>query len=180
VRTVRPPVPTAEERAAQELRERELAAQRQAQNEARRRDRQLLARYANEESHRRARTAALDSVHQAIRASEARLVVLAGERRPLANEAEFYVGKPLPAKLRQQLDANDAAVDATRVARATQEAELVRVNRIYDIELERLRRLWAGAAPGSMGPLPSAMAATAAASAPLPANAGVAASAAAR
>jgi hypothetical protein len=30
----------------------------------------------------------------------------------------------------------------------------VRINRLFDAELERLRRLWAGAPPGSLGPLP--------------------------
>jgi hypothetical protein len=35
----------------------------------------------------------------------------------------------------------------------SQEAELDRVNRFYDSELARLKQLWAGALPGSMGPL---------------------------
>jgi len=29
----------------------------------------------------------------------------------------------------------------------------VRINRLYDAELDRLRRLWAGAPPGSLGPM---------------------------
>jgi hypothetical protein len=175
VRAVRPPVPTAEERAAQEVRERQAAAQRQAENEARRRDRQLLARYPNEATHRKAREGALDSARQSLRASENRLAALATERKPLNNEAEFYLGRALPPKLKQQIDANDAAVEAQRAAMVNQEAELVRLNRLYDIELDRLRRLWAGAAPGSLGPLPTgaaAMPATASmSSAPAPVGA---------
>jgi len=75
---------------------------------------------------------------------------LAAERKPLLEEAEFYKNKPLPAKLRQQLDANDAAAEAQRTAIQNQQAELERINRLYDAELARLKRLWAGAAPGAL------------------------------
>ena len=46
-----------------------------------------------------------------------------------------------------------------------QKAELDRVNKLFDVELGRLKRLWAGAAPGSIGPS-VAEAASAAGSAP--------------
>ena len=156
LRSVRPPTPTAEERAEQEVRERRQSEERMAAAEVLRRDRNLMARYRDEPAHQKARAAALDTVKLAIRASESRLKALAAERKPLQDEAEFYKGKPLPAKLRTQLDANDAAVDAQRSSAANQEAELVRINRLYDVELDRLRKLWAGARPGSLGPLPSA------------------------
>ena len=35
-----------------------------------------------------------------------------------------------------------------------QQSEVVRINHNYDVELARLRKLWAGAQPGSLGPLP--------------------------
>ncbi len=148
-----PPSLTAEERAEYEARERKLAEERNALAEAGRRDRNLLNRYPDEAAHQRSREAALDTVRLAIRASELRLRELAQERRPLTSEAEFYEGRQLPPKLKQALDANDAAADAQRDASRNQEAELVRVMRLYDAELARLRRLWAGAAPGSLGPL---------------------------
>jgi hypothetical protein len=85
-----------------------------------------------------------------MKASEKRMEELAAERKPLLQEAEFYKGKALPAKLKQQLDANDAAVEAQRSAIQNQQAELERINRLYDNELGRLRRLWAGAAPGTL------------------------------
>jgi hypothetical protein len=164
LREIRPATPTAEERAEAEARERRLNEQRMAQAEAVRRDRNLMIRYPNEAAHQKARTAALESVHLAIRASEARLKELGSERKPLADEAEFYQGKPLPAKLRAQIDANDVAVEAQRNAMANQNAELGRVNRIYDVELERLKKLWVGAKPGSLGAM-APLAAEAAASA---------------
>jgi hypothetical protein len=153
LKAVYPPILTVEERAAKEAAERKAAEARAAHADAVRRDRNLLARYPSEARHHKAREAALDTVRLAIKASEKRLQDLAAERKPLLAEAEFYVGKPLPPKLRHQLDANDAAVAAQREAAVSQEAELERVTRFYDAELARLKLLWAGAVPGSMGPI---------------------------
>jgi hypothetical protein len=158
VRGILPPTLTAEERAEKDARDRAAADVRAAAADAARRDRNLMARYPNEAAHQRAREASLDTVRLAIRATELRLRELELARKPLLGEAEFYVGKPMPPKLRAALDANDASAEAQRSATATQEAELGRINRMYDAELDRLRRLWAGAAPGSLGPLPSASA----------------------
>lgn len=151
VRRVQGPVQTADERSEAEAREREAAADRARQLEAIRRDRNLLARFPNEVAHRKARVAALDDVNNALRISEARLAALAAERKPLKDETEFYVGKPLPGKLKTQLDANDAAVEAQQVLVQNQKLEVIRIDKRYDAELERLKRLWAGAQPGSMG-----------------------------
>lgn len=159
VRGTVPPTLTPEERLEKEAQERKAAEARMAQADAARRDRSLMSRYPDEAAHRKARESALDTVRLAAKASEGRLNELAKERKPLMDEAEFYKNKALPAKLKAQLDANDAAVEAQHAAGVTQEAERSRINRLYDIELERLRRLWAGAAPGSMGPLPSGIAA---------------------
>ncbi len=153
LKAVYPPILTVEERAQKEAAERKAAEARAAHADAVRRDRNLLARYPDEAPHRKAREAALDTVRVAIKASEKRLQDLAAERKPLLSEAEFYIGKPLPLKLRNQLDANDAATAAQREAAVGQEAELERVTRFYDAELARLKLLWAGAVPGSMGPI---------------------------
>lgn len=166
LRSTVPATLTADERAEKEARERKAAEQRAAQQDAVRRDRNLMARYPDEAAHKRARESALDNVRSAIRTSELRQRDLAEERKPLVNEAEFYVGKALPAKLKQQLDANDAAIEAQRTLAVNQAAELTRLNVLYDIELERLKRLWAGALPGSLGPLRSASGAAPAAPAP--------------
>jgi hypothetical protein len=155
VKSILPPTMTSEERADLEARERKEAQQQAAQQEALRRDRNLMRRYPNEAAHRKAREGALDDVRKSLDRSERRLADLADERKPLADEAEFYKGKALPAKLRQQMDANDAAVEAQRSLVLNQEAELVRINALYDVELTRLKRLWAGAAPGSLGALPT-------------------------
>ncbi len=152
VRRLLPPTLTAEERAEREATERRVAQQRAAQADAVRRDRNLVARFPDEAAHRKARESALDTVRLAIRASELRTKELIAERKPLQDEAEFYKGRPLPARLKQQMDANDAGLAAQKESSANQHDELARINGLYDQELERLRRLWSGAAPGSLGP----------------------------
>jgi len=153
VRQIVPPTPTSDERAEAEAAEHRAAAERAAQLDAIRRDRNLMVRFPNEAAHRRAREAALDDVRKAVRTSEERLKLLAVERKPLLDDAEFYADRPLPAKLKQALDANDAAVAAQRTLVQNQQAEIIRIDNLYDVELKRLKRLWNGAQPGSMGVL---------------------------
>jgi hypothetical protein len=157
-----PPTLTADERAEKDARERQLAAEKLAKAEAVRRDRNLMQRYPNTEAHQRARELALDNVRTSIELSDLRLRELTAERKPLLDEAEFYKGKAMPAKLREQLASNDGAMAAQRDAQRIQQAEMDRVNKLFDAELARLKRLWAGAAPGSIGPATTEAAAAAA------------------
>ena len=151
LRAILPPYLSPEERAAKEAQDRKDAVARAAQQDAIRRDRNLMLRFPTEKAHQRAREEALDVAISAMRISELRIADLAKERKPLEDEAQFYVGKPLPGKLKQQMDANDAAVEAQKQLIENQKAELVRVNGLYDKELARLKKLWAGAPPGSLG-----------------------------
>ncbi|OWQ88495.1 hypothetical protein CDN99_16720 [Roseateles aquatilis] len=155
VRKTVPPAMSPEEQAAAEQRRRIEEVQRAAQQDAMRRDRNLLQRFADEPTHQRARESALDDIRQAMQQSEKRLKELAIERKPMMDEAEFYKGKRLPLKLQHQLDTNDAAADAQRQSIDNQKSEMVRVNKLYDDELARLKRLWAGAAPGSLDKPPA-------------------------
>ena len=83
--------------------------------------------------------------------TKTRLGQLIAERKPLDDEAKFYVGKPLPPTLKHQVDDSDGAFLAlTEVFRGL-EAKVRDTGARHDIERERLRKLWAGAAPGSMG-----------------------------
>ncbi len=148
-----PPTMTADERAELEARQQQDALAAKIKLESKHRDRNLLQRFPNETAHKKAREAALDDVRKNLKVSEQRLASLEKERKPLMDESEFYVGKQLPLKLKQAIDANDATAQAQRELMETQKAELVRINTNYDAELERLRRLWAGAEPGSLGPL---------------------------
>ena len=156
LRQVLPPSMSLEEKADAEVRDRKLAADRAAKADAIRRDRNLMIRYRTEAAHQKARNEALDDILKATQASERRIKELGEERKPLLDEAEFYKGKPMPGKLKQQLDANDAAVEAQRTLIENQKAEIVRVNKIFDVELARLKKLWAGAPLGSLDEPPAA------------------------
>jgi hypothetical protein len=150
VKRIVPPTLTAEERAEREARERREFEEKAAYNDAVRRDRNLKNRYPNEAVHSKARESALEAVRASMRASAQRIKELETERKPLQDEADFYRGRQLPPRLKQQLEANETSVAAQRELMQTQESELQRVNRIYDLELEHLRKLWKGAAPGSI------------------------------
>ena len=150
VNRVQPPTPTADERAEMDTREREANAERVARQDAIRRDRNLMARFPSESAHREAREKALDDIRNSVRISKARVALLTAERKPLIDESEFYVGKSLPTKLKTQLDATEASLEAQRSLIQNQEVEVVRINTLYDAELIRLRKLWAGAPAGSL------------------------------
>ena len=156
VKRVLPPTLTSDERAEMETREREALAERAARQDAIRRDRNLLIRFPDEVAHRKARESALDDVRKALRLSESRMAALQAERKPLMDEAEFYAGGKMPLKLKGQVDANDAAQEAQRSLVQNQQLEVGRINKLYDTELERLKKLWNGAQPGSMGALAGA------------------------
>ena len=151
VKRVVPPTLTSDERSEAEAREQEATAERVARQDAARRDRNLVARFPNEGAHRKAREVALDDVRNSVRISEARVKLLTAERKPLLDESEFYVGKPLPPKVKAALDANDASLAAQRTLIQNQEVEVSRINALYDVELGRLKRLWSGAPAGSLG-----------------------------
>lgn len=150
VKQVVPPTMTVDEAAEAETKRRQAELERAAKQDAVRRDRNLLARFPDEAAHNKAREAALDDVRKGVKFSEDRLGELQKERKPLTDEMEFYKGKKLPLKLRQQLDANDAATTAQRSLVQNQKEEIKRIDSLYDIELARLRKLWGGAAAGSL------------------------------
>jgi type I site-specific restriction endonuclease len=154
VRNVLGPTLTADERADKEARDREAAAVVATRQDAVRRDRNLIARFPDEAAHRKARNSALDSMRNAVRLSEARLELLAKERKPLMDEAEFYTSRTMPAPLRAQIEGNETTTEAQRALIQNQQIEVLRINKLYDAELERLKKLWRGAPPGTLGPLP--------------------------
>ncbi len=149
-----------DEQAARDAREAREAQAREAHARDQRRDRQLLSRYPDKAAHDRFREDALAPARNAIRAAETRAAQIATERKALDGEIEFYQGKPLPAKLAQQIELNEAAADAQRSMLGTQQAEIDRLNRLYDAELARLRLLWARQASSSDSAAPAATAAS--------------------
>ncbi len=148
IKRVVPRQETEAERSEREARERVEQAERTQRQVEANRDKLLLKNNPDKAAHDAARVRALDEVRRSIEKIDERRKLLLAERKPLLDEAEFYPGKPLPAKLKSALDSNDAALSAQEQLRQGQEAEMARNNKRYDEELERLRKMWA-AAPGT-------------------------------
>ncbi len=144
-----PPVLTETQRQEQEACNRESEADRVARREAARRDRNLLQTFPDEAAHRKAREKSLDDTRSSVGKSKERIELLLKDRKPLLDEAEFYPSKQLPLKLKQSLDANDAALAAQRSLIQNQEDEVRRITDRYDLELGRLKKLWSGVPTGS-------------------------------
>ncbi len=155
LRNILPPAMTPTERAEKEARELQAAQARANQQEATRRQRNLVLRFPTQAAHDAARNMALDDVQQSIRISQRRLTTLAQERLVLDKEAAELAGKNLPLKLRQQINANDAAAQAQKDLVQSQTQESARLTGLFDAELAVLKRLWAGEAPGSTGGEPA-------------------------
>jgi len=156
-RIVKPPM-TPDEREEAEKKELEDKVRIAAFNDAVRRDRNLMQRYPDEAAHDKAREKALDELRVSEKNSSARIAILLDEKKKLDEEKKFYINdkvkKQLPTALKQKIDANDAALEAQRSIALNAQNELGRINRNFDLERERLRKLWGGARAGSLGPLP--------------------------
>ena len=140
-RCYKPPPNEAERAATEERRRRELEAYNACKAEQRSLQ-SLLNRYPNKEKHDAARQAALSQVESALRLSQRRLEQLQAERKRLLDEAEFYPKGNLPPKLRRDLDANSAVIEAQLQAIANQKDEAAQKNAFYDDELAKLKKLW--------------------------------------
>jgi hypothetical protein len=140
-RCYKPPPNEAERAATEERRRRELEAYNACKAEQRSLQ-SLLNRYPNKEKHDAARQAALSQVESALRLSQRRLEQLQAERKRLLEETEFYPKGNLPPKLRRDLDANSAVIEAQLQAIANQKDEAAQKNAFYDDELAKLTKLW--------------------------------------
>ena len=114
-------------------------------------DRRFLERYPDEAAHRKAEAAELATVLVKLRAPNARLAELLRERKTLAEKAEFHRGKALPPDLQRDTDANEASLHALRDVFRGLEFETSAIVDKYGDERSHLRKLWGGAAPGSVG-----------------------------
>jgi hypothetical protein len=155
LKAVVPPAQSTEEKERQEATRRQADQVRLAREAEARRDRALMARYPDQATHDEARRRGLEPVNRQIDTAQRRLQELDGETQALANEREALTSKSVPAALRARIAANEGAVEAQQTILRDQQAEHERMNRQFDAELARLRALWAGAAPGRLGPLPA-------------------------
>lgn len=154
IKRVVPPPPTADEQSRMDVELQRMRDARATSDEAVKYDRLLKLRYPNEPTHDRARVSALERLRSAMAASERRLVELADERKRLLDEAEFYKSRKMPEALRQRVETNAAGSAAQRQLMKQQQDQINDIDGQFDAERERLRKLWSGSQPGTIGPVP--------------------------
>ncbi len=153
------PTLTAQERAAEEERQREAAEERARLVEEKRRDHALLVRYPYRSVHDAERAEALAQIDEVIKAAKKRLGELQQQRKVIESEMEFYKKDPskAPPSLRRQAEENEKSTQIQNRFIVEQDAEKQRVNARFDEELVKLQKLWAlsGAARSAPPPRPA-------------------------
>lgn len=149
LRRVVPPTLTAQERLQQAERQRLTQEQHARREEEKRRDRLLLARYPDPNSHERARQEALRALDDMTHLLHQRLNELEQQRTRIEGELEFYRRDPskAPQWLKQRQDNNSAQRAAQRQAILAQTLERERLNARFDTERAHLQTLWQAATP---------------------------------
>ena len=103
------PTLTAQERAAQEEKDKLALEEKARQNEEKRRDRALLLRYPSRAVHDKERAEALNQIGVVVQAANNRMVELRRQRKDIDAEMEFYVKDPskAPPSVRRQIEDKD-------------------------------------------------------------------------
>jgi Domain of unknown function (DUF4124) len=142
-RTV-PPVLTAEEKAREAARQREVAARQAQLDEEKRKSRALITRFPDQVAHDKSRAEALAQIDELIGAVRKRQAELDKQRNELNTELEFYRSNPTkaPAWLRRLQDENARQRASQDRYLADQISERARTDRRFEEELQRLRELW--------------------------------------
>jgi hypothetical protein len=142
-RTIKPQL-TAEERAAEEGKNRREAEARLRAEEDRQRSRALLARYPDADSHQRERQASLRTVDDMISAGRKREADLEAERQKLG--ASSTTADPATRQRNaRQLEEIQRQLGVQRRQIAEGNDEKKRINAQFDGELARLKPLWSPA-----------------------------------
>jgi hypothetical protein len=143
------PTLTAQERAAEEAKEREAAEERARRVEEKRRDHALLVRYPYRSVHVAERSEALAQIDVVIKAAQQRLTELQQQRKKIDAEMEFYRKDPsrAPPSIRRQIEDNTHSTNVQIRFISDQEEEKKRVNARFDEDLVKLEKFWALSPP---------------------------------
>ena len=147
VKRVLGPTLSEQELAAEEEKIKSQAVARSRELEEKRRNRALLLRYPNVAAHDKERALALAQIDELFATAQVRTQELAAQRASINADFEFYKKDPskAPAALVRRRDENDGNVAEQKRYIAEQTLEKQRLNTRFDIELVRLKQLWATA-----------------------------------
>jgi hypothetical protein len=139
-RLIEPPL-TPEQRKAQELEDRKRHEREMQAQEQLRKDRALLETYATEEEIDASRDRALASRQTLIDRATQQLKEYKADRKRLDDEAEFYVKRTLPDKLKRGMQENEELQQHQLHTIDDIRAEMKHINERYDADLQRFREL---------------------------------------
>lgn len=139
-RVIEPPLTPDQKRKREEDEKKRHQLEMQAQEQLRK-DRALLETYGSEDEIEASRDRTLASRQALIDRANQQLKEFKVDRKRLDDEAEFYLKRQMPDKLKQALDAN-AALQAQQLKTIDDiRADMQRINERYDAELLRFREL---------------------------------------
>ena len=137
---------TPEQQARREAEERRKKEEQERALEEKRRNQALLNTYSSEKDIEDGRQRALKQVEQATKAIEQRIAQAQKRTKKLESEKEFYVKKPLPQKLKDDIRNNEVDLKVQHEALTAKQKERDEVNAKYDEDRRRYLEL-TGAKP---------------------------------
>ncbi|MBE0624083.1 MAG: DUF4124 domain-containing protein [Burkholderiales bacterium] len=132
---------TPEQLAAREEDRKRKAEQDALAKEEKRKNQALLNTYSSEKDIEDGRLRALKQAELATKEIEKRIAEAHKRAKTLAAEKEFYVKKPMPKKLREDISNNESDLQLQENALAGRKKEVEDINAKYDEDLRRYREI---------------------------------------
>jgi len=142
-KTERPPTPA--EIQAREAERKKKAEEAEKSKEERRKDLALLNTYSSEKDIEEARARSLQETETAISDTEKRIAGAQKRQKELDAEKEFYVKKPMPPKLKQEVANIDVEIKNQTELLDAKKREISTINAKYDEDKRRYAELTATA-----------------------------------
>jgi len=139
------PLSPAQEQAREAERRKKIEDEERSR-EQRRKNLALLNTYSSEKDIEDARTRALTEAQGAIEDTERRIEGAQKRHQELEAEKEFYVKKPMPFKLKQEIANNDIEIQNQIVLLDAKKKEISTINAKYDEDKRRYVELTSGKA----------------------------------
>ena len=134
---------TPEQIAAREAEEKRKKEEELAAKEERRKNQALLNTYSSEKDIEDGRQRALKQAEEATKEIEKRLADAQKRAQAIATEKEFYLKKPMPKKLQDDIRNNEMDLKGQQDALVAKKKELSDINAKYDEDKRRYRELTA-------------------------------------
>lgn len=143
---------TPEQRALREAEDMKRQEEAKKAAEEMRRNQTLLATYPNEKDIDLARDRALADFDKASADTQKRYDEALKQKKKLDGEKEFYQKKPVPAKLKKQIEDNDNAIKTAQEAIETRKLEADALRAKFEDEKKRYMALRYGKTPRTVEP----------------------------